>query len=60
MEDQLEAEYLTGEGWTVKDASGQRWYPKQATRVEIELADDPAGHALEICRERPMFGAWHD
>jgi hypothetical protein len=54
---ELFAEEL-GDGWTVVDPEGGRWWPDAATAADIAGSDDPATTAVASCRMYPARGTW--
>lgn len=45
--------------WSVACYASGRWWPDDATTLEIAESSDPAVTALRICREDPCRGEWH-
>lgn len=54
---ELRAEKLA-DGWTVVDASGQRWWPSEEAQGQIDAAQNPAYAALRGCISGELRGEW--
>ena len=44
---------------TVTDPTGGVWWPSEEAREEIGRCPEPSERAIEMAREEPLRGEWH-